>query len=353
MNLPFNKRRPIIIMELSSTTIKFLQTSPYSLAKEEKRCELRRFYSDSFYNPIPIQLINYVEENIINIERYKNKVLPIIVRHFERLLLKNPQQFFIGATGIYRNIKNSEEIKQLIEDELSRISGKKRFSFKIISIQEESRLSFLSFINTYCKFGSKGEKRIFKAVFETQTGLNIDIGGGTTEVSIVKAMNFAETISIPIGADTVFDEIKLNRVDSELLRRKAKEIGNIVSKELISFSFSKQQTLSFCVCTGSTISNEKGIENCVDVESITNIEALISSRIDLIERISQYLLLKRTKKKSDEYDFHLRKFAGLTILKEVFLFFGINEYYMNLANLRIGMYFDVYNKIAPRGTGGY
>lgn len=152
--IKFRKRIDFVI-ELSSSSVKLFDRSGIN------NVTYRTGTSDLVYN------------KIINLIDYKKFVLPYIKSCLNIIKSSN---YIIIATALYRNLKNSNEIIKLIEDEI----GQK---VNIISGEEESRLVSLAVKKEYPEL-----KRI----------LIIDAGFNSTELGLIPENIF---ISLPVGFD--------------------------------------------------------------------------------------------------------------------------------------------------------
>src|SRR5690606_32903200 len=138
-------------------------------------------------------------ENKIDVTRYEKDIVPIISEQYSIFFRKNPQVIRIVATGHYRNITNFKELENSINEYITSKLNKKPITIELLSPEEESKYSFISWLKTY-KF-SEEDKHIQDPIFLVMNyGLNIDVGGGTTEISVFRGEDFGNTVSLPVGA---------------------------------------------------------------------------------------------------------------------------------------------------------
>ncbi|OAB41099.1 hypothetical protein PBAT_21290 [Paenibacillus antarcticus] len=82
-----------------------------------------------------------------------------------------------GATAAIRNATNSQEIIEFLSKESS-------IDITLVSGEEEAYFGFLGVINS----------------FDIEDGFIVDIGGGSTEITLFENRNFKKSVSLPFGA---------------------------------------------------------------------------------------------------------------------------------------------------------
>ncbi|OAB42425.1 Ppx/GppA phosphatase family protein [Paenibacillus glacialis] len=82
-----------------------------------------------------------------------------------------------GATAAIRNATNSQEIIEFLSQESS-------IDIKLVSGEEEAYFGFLGVINS----------------FDIEDGFIVDIGGGSTEITLFENRSFKKSVSLPFGA---------------------------------------------------------------------------------------------------------------------------------------------------------
>src|SRR5690606_10099052 len=149
----YNKNRGIAILELSSTAIKAIHGVPKYVLNI--RHDLSRF--ELFSKAVVIK--DYINsENKIDVTRYEKDIVPIISEQYSIFFQKNPQVIRIVATGHYRNITNFKELENSINEYITSKLNKKPITIELLSPEEESKYSFISWLKTY-KF-SEEDKHI-------------------------------------------------------------------------------------------------------------------------------------------------------------------------------------------------
>ena len=345
MNSDLKKDKYIAVIELSSTAIKTLLGLPKYVNR--KPSDLTRFKYPFLK---PLYLSSYINSDfVLDVERYEKQILPEIFNAVKKILTEPIQSIRIILTGHYRNIKNSEEVVKLIEEKIKKFTRRKRTMVELLSSEQESFLSFYSWISTY-NFEKK-EKNLFDLhFFYLEKGLNVDIGGGTTEISLFRGEDFSNTLSIEIGTDSYKNKMLKGLGNSHAillnisLADESSKIQSLVLQKLKSH-FIEDFTINFSVATGSKIfldTDQVGLnENKIPTVMIGDAIQGQSAYID--QFLYMYFNNNEPLKKMHEQS--IKQFVSFSILKAVFDFFNIEDYFQNYASLRIGVYYDTMNKL--------
>jgi len=104
-------------------------------------------------------------------------VVPILLQFKEVCQAFNVDQVRAGATAAIRNAANSAEI-------ISYLSEASSIPIEVISGHQEAYFGFLGVINA----------------FDVEDGFVIDIGGGSTEITLFRGRRYQHSISFPFGA---------------------------------------------------------------------------------------------------------------------------------------------------------
>ncbi|HEY2493562.1 MAG TPA: Ppx/GppA family phosphatase, partial [Paenibacillus sp.] len=104
-------------------------------------------------------------------------IVPILKQFKQVCTTFEVEQIRAGATAAIRNAPNANEIIEF----LSRESA---IDIKIITGEEEAYFGFLGVINS----------------FDIQDGFVVDIGGGSTEITLFQNRRYQNSISLPFGA---------------------------------------------------------------------------------------------------------------------------------------------------------
>lgn len=91
------------------------------------------------------------------------------------------QNVYVFATASLRNIVNTDEVVRNIQE----CTG---YSVEVISGEEEATLDFIGASN----------------VLNVESGILIDIGGGSTELAVYENAKLIKAVSIPIGSLSLF-----------------------------------------------------------------------------------------------------------------------------------------------------
>lgn len=125
-------------------------------------------------------------------------------------------QFVVFATAALRNIQNSKEAVEMIEQETN-------ISIDLISGEEEGRLDFI------------GAKEVVAA----NQGVLIDIGGGSSEIVIFEDSEILHAISLPIGSLNLYKKSVSHLLPSKSDRKKMKKLIN-EELDVVSHLFEKE-----------------------------------------------------------------------------------------------------------------
>ncbi len=362
MEYKYRKDKVVAVIELSSSAIKSIG------------------YMPMWYNPKPEKIYNSMFNDLLTIsnnwfdkgnqqidrDKFKQDILPAIVTVFNKVRRENMPQFIkIVATGYYRKAKNSTIIIKLIENELQRlIFNKKKYSnFKnnikihVLSAHEESRYGYLSFIRTL----RRKEKTTFKSLFKDKTGLHIDVGSATTEISVFYNEDFTKTISILIELNTFIDLYEedekkyfihgdyYNDIDREKLQEWISNIHFIIQSHIekeLKGIFDPDTINNLCVSTGiSNINHEK--QDTIKTELNTyDYFCTLKQELEInIERLAFGSKIKGKNSIDIYFNKLIKKYLKYIILDTIYKYFSIKYFYFNLANLRIGIYHELIREL--------
>lgn len=148
------------------------------------RLNIYKYENDNLYlmlsKKLTAGLASYVDDGKMNKKGIKKAI--DCLNEF-KLILQNIKviKLFVFATASLRNIKNSKEAKKKIEE-------KTGFSIEIITGEQEALLDFYS----------AGIK------FDLDTGLLLDIGGGSTEIVLYDNKEVKDALSLDYGSLSLF-----------------------------------------------------------------------------------------------------------------------------------------------------
>jgi len=340
MKSALKKDKYIAVIEISSTAIKTLLGLPKYVSRKTE--DISRF---KYPILTPVYIERYIDDsNTLDINKFEKQILPEILKATSKILKEVTQAIRIIITGYLRNISNSREISILIETHIKKLVKNKNMELEVLTPERESYLSFISWLNTY-NFKNEDFELYNSFFFHLSKGLHIDIGGGTTEVSVFKGDDFSNTTSLDIGTDKIKNTILKKRQMSKVtLLDLNKEIESFISKKLESY-FSEVYQIDYSVITGSkTFLVYESKVNSEGKKDLSLVEDLLDERVD---RISYFFITyfnnNNPVNKSNEQD--LLEFASMSILRAILIYFGLTNYYQNSANLRVGVYYDTKDKI--------
>lgn len=339
----YNGKKVIAVLELSSTAIKRLTGIP-------KEClgninDLRRFND----KVIHVDVAKYIDDsNSLNVVEYNKGVMPYIMESIKYIQNKAPQIYQIVLTGLYRTVINWNELENLLTTEIAKLKRAQPFSIKLLSPKEESQLSFMSWFETTSE--TESDPSTHDNFFVLNKGLNIDVGGGTTEISIVSLGSFRDTISLPFGVEQFYLQIKnTHYIDKRHFYKdvddKAIKLQNSITT-ILKTKFPTFDMLFYCICSGSNIiilGGDSEINSRLhrDISRINwNIKEHRNMMIDIIY---PYLIKKQLIPEKHEKLF--KGYCSFIILKSIVEYFSLESYIINKANLRIGVFYDLLNTI--------
>ncbi|MED4036091.1 exopolyphosphatase [Niallia taxi] len=162
------KENSIAIIDLGSNSIQF---AIYNIENNSVHTEeVKRV-------KVAARLISYIDKQG-NITREGIDLTLQILQDFQKIGAENGVSRMIGfATAVIRNAANQEEV-------LAEIQKKTAIPFSILSGYEEACFGYLGIIQA----------------IDLQDGITIDIGGGSTEITLFRNRQLIEYYSFPFGA---------------------------------------------------------------------------------------------------------------------------------------------------------
>lgn len=339
MELQYNKKRFISVIELSSTGIKTLSAAPLHV---RKRHELQKFSDNRVINLNSAELIN--DHNQIDLEAFRKNILPKVLKYFEGIKkYRDPIALKIIATGHYRLVDNSDEVIDVLKKSIENIDPKGNFRIELLSAREEARLSYWSWVRTY-KFKSNSEQNLSADNLSTMTGMHIDIGGATTEISIVQnAADFSQTISLPTEiskyALILSTDEKYSAYNTLYTMREL--IYEVASNALEKFAhwFKRYNNIEYAVITGGSIMYDpyERRENFYTLYKRGNLDYLINSL--------EYRVNTKRRTGGEKEIIVFQRILAYSILKTLLKYAKVDSYHSNRANLRIGCFYDMMDRL--------
>jgi exopolyphosphatase / guanosine-5'-triphosphate,3'-diphosphate pyrophosphatase len=248
------------------------------------------------------------------------------LNHFKMLCLANRTTSIRAvATAAVRNAVNTDEIVEALEKHTGLL-------VEILSGQEEARLGFLGMINS----------------MDIRDGLVVDIGGGSTEVSLFLGRTLIHSVSFPFGAvNTTKRYSKGGVTDQDDMNR----IRQMVLTALENEPWIKGQRGLPLVGLGGTIRNVCKLDQKARKYSLSLAHnyPMEGSTVDrLLAELAPMPVEKRKKvdgMTSNRADIIV---PGLLILQTIYQYTGASHYLISGSGLRDGLFFETLNPSSPQ-----
>lgn len=248
------------------------------------------------------------------------------LNHFKMLCEANQTaKIRAVATAAIRNARNSTEII----DKLQKGTG---LDIEILSGSEEARLGFLGTINT----------------IDIEDGFLIDIGGGSTEVTLFHNRAIVNSISFPFGS--VNTTKKFTR-EGELDESDCKRIKSMVVEELMNEPWIASKKGLTLIGLGGTIRSIGKLDQRRKNYSLplTHNYEMEAKVVDLlVEELSALPVEKRKKLEGLSKDRADIIVPGLLILQTIFHYIEAVSYRISGSGLREGLYFETISPKQPK-----
>lgn len=258
----------------------------------------------------------------------KSDMMSIVhtLNHFKMLCQANHTTGIRAvATAAIRNAANSQEIIGVLQEQTG-------LEVEILPGEEEARLGFLGMINT----------------IDIQDGLVIDIGGGSTEVSLFLRRGLVHSVSFPFGAvNTTKKYTKDGEVDQEAVTRIRQMVQTALAKE----PWIKGHKGLPLIGLGGTIRNVSKLDQRAKKYSLSLAHQyrLEKASVDQLLAELSTMPVERRKKQdgmtSNRADIIV---PGMIILQTVFEFAGASHYIVSGTGLRDGLFFETLNPSTPQ-----
>lgn len=229
------------------------------------------------------------------------------------------------ATAAIRNAGNSKEIIETLREQTE-------IDVEILSGEEEARLGFLGMINT----------------MDIEDGLVVDIGGGSTEISLFLGRTLVNSISFPFGSvNTTKKYTKGGAVDNGDSSRIRSMVFSALEKEPWIRS---RQGLPL-IGLGGTIRSVCKLDQRSKNYSLplTHVYRMEGQAVDwLLEELAPMPTDKR--KKVDGMNGNRADIIvpGMIILQTIFEYTGASHYIISGTGLRDGLFFETLNRSKPQ-----
>lgn len=251
---------------------------------------------------------------------HKKDIASIVqtLNHFKMLCEANrATRLRAVATAAVRNASNSREIAEALRQETG-------IEVEILSGSEEARLGFLGMINT----------------MDIQDGLLVDIGGGSTEISLFLGRTLIHSVSFPFGSvNTTKSFSNQGMVDDKQMEGIRRMVLSSLEKEPW---IRGHQGLPL-IGLGGTIRSVCKLDQRAKKYSLplTHYYHMEGSSVDrLLAELAPLSVDKR--KKIDGMTGNRADIIvpGLVILQTIFQYTGASHYIISGAGLRDGLFFE-------------
>lgn len=250
----------------------------------------------------------------------KEQLLYRILSSYEQIVEQyNCEKILVNATNAFRIASNSKDIAKNIKRLLN-------LNIKIISGEEEARLTFLG------------------CTSEAISGQNIaviDIGGGSTEISYVSSQKLHVCKSMPIGVVNMSEDYFLQRPVST---KEVLACRSDISKELIKLGKPEQEINEFIAVAGTptTLAAIKKGLTTYDEELIEG-ETLLKNDIEyFVDKLSllgpQEIKNKFSSVVAGREDLIL---AGAILLLEIMEYLKADQIKVSSKGVRYGAIYDL------------
>jgi len=166
------------------------------------------------------------------------------------------------STASLRNIENSDEVIQIIKDQVN-------IEIDVLSGEEEGELSFCGSVS----------------VIKNYNGILIDLGGGSVEIVLFKDKKIMEKYSIPVGSLKMYNDYVSAMIPTE---NECNLIKEKIYSELERVKFKNQEKIPFMCGVGGSIRTIEKIlidimYNMLDDQDINKLTSVLASKKDVEE----------------------------------------------------------------------
>jgi exopolyphosphatase/guanosine-5'-triphosphate,3'-diphosphate pyrophosphatase len=257
------------------------------------------------------------------------QVIAQILNYFKKICEANRTTVIRAvATAAIRNATNSIDILNYLTQETG-------LKIELLSGEEEARLGFLGMINT----------------IDLEEGFLVDIGGGSTEISLFHNRSIVKSVSFPFGSvNTTKRYTRNGNVDAE-------DIGHIHSMVTAALEKEKSWLHSHkglpLVGLGGTIRSICKLDQRQKKYSLplTHNYDMDSPSVDrLVLELSDLSVENRKKVEGMSKDRADIIVPGLIILQTIYRYIGSSFYKISGSGLRDGLYYEIIYPQQPKIT---
>jgi exopolyphosphatase/guanosine-5'-triphosphate,3'-diphosphate pyrophosphatase len=230
------------------------------------------------------------------------------------------------ATAAIRNATNSKDILSFVEQNTG-------LKIELLSGEEEARLGFLGMINS----------------LDLKDGFLVDIGGGSTEITLFQNRELVKSISFPFGSVNTTKRYTRN---GDLNIEDIESIHSMVTNALVNQKSWLQSRKGLpLVGLGGSIRNICKLDQRQRKYSLPlthNYDMEVSSVDRLMEQLSTLSVENRKKIEGMSKDRADIIVPGLIILQTIFRFVGASYYKISGSGIRDGIYYETVYPHQPK-----
>jgi len=250
--------------------------------------------------------------------------LKVLQEYADMAAVHGAGRTFCVGTSALREARNGKEFLDLARDRLG-------IQIRVISGRDEARYTYLSVKND--------------SITDRERFMIVDIGGGSTEIIAGDRGALQDFVSLPIGSVKLTEMFIGNDppVEDEI-RAAAGYIRSLLDKRFVGYS-------DVLVGTGGTITTLASIIlGCAyfDKEKIHGFSVSIGTICDAIDMLQTMNVAERQAVKGMEKGREDIILQGIVLLREVMLFYGIDECVVSAKGVRYGV---IYEHLAEAGYG--
>ncbi|MEX2461964.1 MAG: Ppx/GppA phosphatase family protein [Paenibacillaceae bacterium] len=257
------------------------------------------------------------------------QVIAQILNYFRKICEANRTAVIRAvATAAIRNATNSADILRFLIQETG-------LTVELLSGEEEARLGFLGMINA----------------IDLEEGFLVDIGGGSTEISLFRDRSLVYSVSFPFGSvNTTKRYTRNGELTPDDIGRIQKMVVTELEKQKSWLHSHKGLAL---VGLGGTIRSICKIDQRQKKYSLplTHNYDMDSTSVDrLVQELSALSLENRKKVEGMSKDRADIIVPGIVILQTLFRFIGASYYKISGSGIRDGLYYEIVNPQQPKIT---
>lgn len=233
----------IAVLELSTKAVKFLTGDQNCI--EENGFDFDYFFRSADKTETGMGLDT---DNYMNLDFYKNKVLPYINKMLKLATEKQVDILYTVATAAYRTANNRNELIAFIKVQCG-------INVKILSKKEEARATLTAF--KFCKKSN--------IILEPNLSyLMIDQGGGSTELSLFKSDEIIDSYSLNLGTSILKNVMFKEATIESSLNKGFKDSEKLIKDRLRTYfsnpksGFLAKNKGDFIIANGTAITQASG-----------------------------------------------------------------------------------------------